>query len=170
MGHPRHASPGRQLHAVDEDARDAVGEQLPQEDVALLAGGKVVAPVEPARGARAARQLLQRDLEGQGSAVEDREGRVRLPRLEVPPGGAGQAGQLRDLLLGEAAGLPELAQVARQPAGQIVVIEPGGASDAPPRPPTRCAGVNPAPLVGHAHRLAVRQSIGKDVGMLEGRA
>src|SRR5204862_1420025 len=62
----------------------------------------------------------ERDLEGAGDPVDDREGGIGAARLEVRPGSAGQAGKARHLLLGEAPGGAELLDVGRQVAGEGV--------------------------------------------------
>jgi hypothetical protein len=77
--------------------------------------------VEATRGARRGEELLDGDLERARRAVEDRERGVGRAGLEVGPGGAGHAGELRELLLRHPARLPELLEVAAEPAGQILV-------------------------------------------------
>ena len=89
-----------------------------------LCVGAARSRVEAREAARGGRQLLERHLQGQGHLVQHGQRRVGRARLEVAPGGARDAGELRHLLLGQAARLPQLPDVAARRTGQVVVACP----------------------------------------------
>ena len=118
--HAGDAAAGRELHAVDHHAGDRVGQQLAH--ARRRPAGASRSAVLAGRAGPAARGAAVSSSIGTCSAVATWSSTasvgLRGARLEVAPGGARDAGELRHLLLGQPARLAQLRMFAARRAGQ----------------------------------------------------
>ena len=112
--HAHHARADGQLEALDLHTGHLVGQERAHLHRPAQARGQRAAPVELGGGARLSHDFLERNLKGHRHGMQDGQRRIGLTRLEVGPGGAGQPRELGHLLLGQAARLAQLTDVAAQ--------------------------------------------------------
>src|SRR5262249_15462382 len=119
----REAGAGRQLDALDRHAGERVGEELADGRGAPRPRRQRAGREELDGGARGGDELLDRDLQRLRRAVDDLQRRVGGARFEVRPGRARKPGGGGRLRLRQAARGAEVANVARDSVGEVLLID-----------------------------------------------
>ena len=109
-----HRGARRQLHPFDLEPRDRLGQELAHRDQLARPGRQRRRGVEATEAPRRLDQLFQPHLQRLRDLDQDRQDRIRHPRLQVRPGGPRDPGHPRDHLLRLPARLAQRLDVAPQ--------------------------------------------------------